>query len=141
LNLINFNPASCTCTSLLPLAATVQEGASIKTTEVVPFDEGSLPTTAADVESTTDTPYKERLWEVIKTFWPLGFIAFGGPQAHVAILRNHLVVGLERIPSRKLSRQELTTLLHLLQTVAPALYFNPAPHRNQTLTGPTQLDV
>jgi chromate transport protein ChrA len=29
---------------------------------------------------------------VFSTFWPLGFIAFGGPQAHVAILRDHLVV-------------------------------------------------
>jgi chromate transporter len=28
---------------------------------------------------------------VFTTFWPLGFIAFGGPQAHVAILRDHLV--------------------------------------------------
>ena len=26
------------------------------------------------------------------SFWPLGFIAFGGPAAHVAILRDHLVV-------------------------------------------------
>lgn len=28
---------------------------------------------------------------VFTTFWPLGFVAFGGPQAHVAILRDHLV--------------------------------------------------
>jgi Chromate transporter len=28
---------------------------------------------------------------VFTTFWPLGFVAFGGPQAHVAILREHLV--------------------------------------------------
>lgn len=39
-----------------------------------------------------DTPWLTRLHEVLVTFWPLGFVAFGGPQAHVAILRDHLVV-------------------------------------------------
>lgn len=39
-----------------------------------------------------DAPWSERMWEVFTTFWPLGFVAFGGPQAHVAILRDHLVV-------------------------------------------------
>jgi hypothetical protein len=38
-----------------------------------------------------DAPWGERMWEVFTTFWPLGFVAFGGPQAHVAILRDHLV--------------------------------------------------
>jgi hypothetical protein len=27
-----------------------------------------------------DAPWKDRMWEVFSTFWPLGFIAFGGPQ-------------------------------------------------------------
>jgi len=39
-----------------------------------------------------DTPWSTRIKEVFVTFWPLGFVAFGGPQAHVAILRDHLVV-------------------------------------------------
>lgn len=39
-----------------------------------------------------DAPWGERMWEVFTTFWPLGLVAFGGPQAHVAILRDHLVV-------------------------------------------------
>ena len=39
-----------------------------------------------------DTPWSTRIWEVFTTFWPLGLVAFGGPQAHVAILRDHLVV-------------------------------------------------
>lgn len=38
-----------------------------------------------------DAPWVDRMWEVFTTFWPLGLIAFGGPQAHVAILRDHLV--------------------------------------------------
>eukprot|EP00977_Amphora_coffeiformis_P008943 scaffold2028_cov191-Amphora_coffeaeformis.AAC.8 len=38
-----------------------------------------------------DAPWKDRMWEVFTTFWPLGLIAFGGPQAHIAILRDHLV--------------------------------------------------
>jgi hypothetical protein len=27
-----------------------------------------------------DAPWSERMWEVFSTFWPLGLIAFGGPQ-------------------------------------------------------------
>jgi hypothetical protein len=38
-----------------------------------------------------DTPWKDRFLEVVKTFAPLGWVAFGGPQAHVAILRVQLV--------------------------------------------------
>jgi len=38
-----------------------------------------------------DASWGERMWEVLVTFWPLGFVAFGGPQAHIAILKDHLV--------------------------------------------------
>lgn len=34
----------------------------------------------------------QRFKQVVVTYAPLGFVAFGGPQAHVAILRDHLVV-------------------------------------------------
>ena len=27
-----------------------------------------------------DAPWSERMWEVFTTFWPLGLVAFGGPQ-------------------------------------------------------------
>lgn len=39
-----------------------------------------------------DIPWKERYKQVFVTYLPLGFISFGGPQAHTAILRDTLVV-------------------------------------------------
>lgn len=48
--------------------------------------------TNSDAVELVDTPWSTRMWEVFTTFWPLGFVAFGGPQAHIAILRDHLVV-------------------------------------------------
>ena len=39
-----------------------------------------------------DIPWRERYRQVVVTYAPLGFVAFGGPQAHVAILHDHLVV-------------------------------------------------
>jgi chromate transporter len=50
------------------------------------------PDADAKPENDEDAPWSSRMWEVFTTFWPLGFVAFGGPQAHVAILRDHLVV-------------------------------------------------
>jgi chromate transporter len=43
-------------------------------------------------ELVDDIPWATRMGEVFTTFWPLGFVAFGGPQAHIAILRDHLVI-------------------------------------------------
>jgi len=51
----------------------------------VNIDDGSVEVNDDDV------PWSTRIAEVFNTFWPLGFVAFGGPQAHVAILRDHLV--------------------------------------------------
>lgn len=47
--------------------------------------------TGASSESTTPSPLLTRMKETLALFWYLGFIAFGGPTAHVAILRDHLV--------------------------------------------------
>ena len=38
-----------------------------------------------------EAPWIERYIEVLKAYWPLGLIAFGGPPAHFAILKDHLV--------------------------------------------------
>jgi hypothetical protein len=42
-------------------------------------------------ESRRFEPLSERIKDVVKVYWSLGFISFGGPSAHVAILRDHLV--------------------------------------------------
>ena len=39
-----------------------------------------------------DIPWIVRYRQVISCYAPLGFVSFGGPQAHVVILRDHLVV-------------------------------------------------
>lgn len=47
---------------------------------------------AAADDSDQIAPLSTRLMDVVRVYWHLGFIAFGGPSAHVAILRDHLVV-------------------------------------------------
>lgn len=43
-------------------------------------------------ESSSSTkPLSTRIKETLKLFWYLGFVAFGGPSASVALLRDHLV--------------------------------------------------
>lgn len=36
-------------------------------------------------------PLSVRLMDVVRVYWHLGFIAFGGPSVHIGILRDHLV--------------------------------------------------
>jgi hypothetical protein len=63
--------------------------------DVNPLDDGENSVSPIDLdknEQMEDIPWKTRMWEVFTTFSPLGFVAFGGPQAHIAILRDHLVV-------------------------------------------------
>lgn len=47
--------------------------------------------TSSIAESRRYESLASRLMDVIKLYWYLGLIAFGGPTAHVAILRDHLV--------------------------------------------------
>jgi hypothetical protein len=65
-----------------------------------------------------DAPWKDRMWEVFITFWPLGLIAFGGPQAHVAILRDHLVVQRDW-----LDEEQFTELFAIGQVRALSIYW------------------
>lgn len=67
------------------VTATAEEGSA----DMEKGDDAERPAVEEDEE---DTPWSYRMWEVFTTFWPLGLVAFGGPQAHVAILRDHLVV-------------------------------------------------
>ena len=53
-------------------------------------DPSSSSSSAQPLEA--DIPWIQRFTQVVKTYAPLGLVAFGGPQAHVAILRDHLVV-------------------------------------------------
>jgi len=68
----------------------------IDLSEALPDAENGVVTknepNGAPVIAGEDIPWGTRMWEVFTTFWPLGFVAFGGPQAHIAILRDHLVV-------------------------------------------------
>lgn len=56
------------------------------------------PLKANKNETTTDAtdhdaiaPLSVRLKEVFQVYWHLGFIAFGGPAAHIGILQDHLI--------------------------------------------------
>jgi len=53
--------------------------------------EAGYGTEDAKEETSTPQPLSTRIKETLDLFWYLGFVAFGGPTAHVAILRDHLV--------------------------------------------------
>jgi len=64
-----------------------------KDTKPIHADEETPTTTTNEenpLEPNKDTPLSQRVWEVFITFWPLGFIAFGGPQAHVVSCHNQM---------------------------------------------------
>ena len=45
-----------------------------------------------------DAPWSDRMWEVFSTFWPLGLVAFGGPQVKKA------AIAIVSLSPRKLTR-------------------------------------
>jgi hypothetical protein len=56
-------------------AATELEGSSEEIKE-----EGKDEMKKTHMKVAADAPWKDRMWEVFSTFWPLGLVAFGGPQ-------------------------------------------------------------
>lgn len=78
----------------VPIAVAVENGKTEAEEDETTSDSQSPPAVDKRQHMTVaaDAPWSERMWEVFQTFWPLGLVAFGGPQAHVAILRDHLVV-------------------------------------------------
>ena len=46
-----------------------------------------------EMPSLDEVPFRARLKEVAVAFLPMGFIAFGGPQAHIALFLKTFVEG------------------------------------------------
>jgi chromate transporter len=70
--------------------ATVQE--PVNAMEEAGKDRPPVPPPGTEVLDTADT-YGARLLEVTTAFFPMGFIAFGGPQAHIGLFLKTFVEG------------------------------------------------
>ncbi len=78
------------------------EGENIGADDAMRVDDdgGDLPDEAEKAKKVhmnvaADAPWSERMWEVFSTFWPLGLIAFGGPQVRYescGIFAAHVVM-------------------------------------------------
>ena len=83
---------------------------------------------SADVteEYSSTAPLLTRVKETMALFWYLGFVAFGGPTAHVAIFRDHLV-GVHNF----MDEDVYTELFALGKSIVEIFYFKlPQPsHR------------
>jgi hypothetical protein len=59
----------------------------------MPDEETPLKSTIArddDEDSRDYAPLSQRIRDVVQMYWSLGFIAFGGPTAHIAIFQDHM---------------------------------------------------
>ena len=65
---------------------TAADAAVVEVAEVVEGEEGDEGKEGNNrdkkvhMKVSADAPWSERMWEVFSTFWPLGLVAFGGPQ-------------------------------------------------------------
>ena len=84
---------------------------------------------AANDDGLSDVPYGTRLAEVAKAFLPMGFIAFGGPQAHIALFLKTFVEG-----KKWLDEQRFMELMSLGQAM-------PGPTSTQMATYARTADV
>ena len=60
--------------------APTKEDEDEEVVEVVDQEEESDGPKKKQMLVSADAPWKDRMWEVFSTFWPLGLVAFGGPQ-------------------------------------------------------------
>lgn len=75
--------AGATEAKVAPEATPTSEPPANSKAVVIPSD--------VDADAGEDVPYATRLAEVARAFLPLGFVAFGGPQAHIGMFRDVFV--------------------------------------------------
>ena len=56
------------------------EAPAVESKDTAENDDDNVKVTLVPVEVEEDATFGERMWEVLTTFAPLGFVAFGGPQ-------------------------------------------------------------
>lgn len=73
------------------LHITIHPNRNTMVDEETPLKNKGLRASESSEDSRDFASLKDRILEVIGVYWHLGFIAFGGPTAHIAIFQDHLV--------------------------------------------------